>query len=128
MRNNSKAGEVRPADARVTIILCALLVTLVALVFSPTLGAGFVDYDDNAYVYDNPKITAGLSVEGVVWAFAHIHAENWHPVTTISHMLDVQVYGLNPWGHHLTNVLLHALAAVLLFLALTRLIETGIKN
>ena len=55
------------------------------------------------------------------WAFTHVHAANWHPLTTISHMLDCQLYGLHPWGHHLTNILLHAVAAILLFLALRQL-------
>jgi tetratricopeptide (TPR) repeat protein len=97
------------------------LAGIVLFVFWPTLGAGFLNYDDNDYVYENPKITAGLTFAGIGWAFTHFHASNWHPLTTISHMLDCQVYGLQPWGHHLTNVLLHATAAILLFRALLRL-------
>ena len=60
-----------------------------------------------------PHVTGGLTVAGVRWAFTHIHAANWHPLTTISHMMDCQLYGLQPWGHHLTNVILHALATAI---------------
>src|SRR5207248_981445 len=58
---------------------------------------------------------------GVAWAFSHVHAYNWHPLTTLSHMLDCEIYGVRPYGHHLTNILLHALAAMRLFLALQHL-------
>jgi len=104
-----------------TIIISVLLVAVVWIVFGQTLGHEFVNYDDDQYVYDNPRITNGLSLERIGWAFTHVHADNWHPLTTISHMLDCQLYGLQPWGHHLTNVLLHTAAAIFLFLALWRL-------
>src|SRR5438477_4277004 len=108
----------------VTGIICLLLVAIVWIVFGQTLRHEFVNYDDDQYVYDNLRITDGLSLDGVQWAFTHVHADNWHPLTPISHMLDCQLYGLNPWGHHLTNVLLHAAAAVFLFLALRELTNT----
>ncbi len=101
-----------------TGIICIFLVAAVGIAFGQTLRHDFVNYDDNDYVYENPRITSGLTFNGIEWAFTHVHAANWHPLTTLSHMLDVQLYGLDPWGHHLTNVLLHAMAAVLLFLAL----------
>lgn len=104
-----------------TGIICFLLVAIVWIVFGQTLGHEFVNFDDPQYVYENPKITNGLSLEGIGWAFTHVHSDNWHPLTTISHMLDCQLYGLQPWGHHLTNVLLHSAAAVVLFLALLEL-------
>jgi len=94
------------------------------VVFGQTLGHGFVNYDDGEYVYNNPAITSGLTLGGIQWAFTHAVAANWHPLTTISHMLDCQLYGLQPSGHHLTNVLLHGAAAVLLFLALRQLTGT----
>jgi Flp pilus assembly protein TadD len=102
-------------------ILCSLLVVIVFLVFGQTIGHQFINYDDPEYVYENPRITSGLGVDGIEWAFTHVHAGNWHPLTTISHMLDCELYGVKPWGHHLTNVFLHALTAVLLFLALREL-------
>jgi tetratricopeptide (TPR) repeat protein len=95
-----------------------LLVSITWLVFGQTLGHDFVNFDDHAYVYDNPLVTKGISVDGVIAAFVHSHARNWHPLTTISHMLDCQLYGLKAGGHHCTNVLLHTVAVLLLFAVL----------
>lgn len=103
-----------------TLVCCSLAV-LVWFAFGQAIHHDFVNYDDDEYVYANPKVRAGLTWKGVQWAFTHIHASNWHPLTTISHMLDCQIYGLQPWGHHLTNIILHAAATILLFLALCRL-------
>jgi Tfp pilus assembly protein PilF len=111
-------------DRLVTGIISVVLAAIVWVVFSQTLGHGFVNYDDGDYVYNNPVIISGLTLRGIQWAFTHAHAANWHPLTTISHMLDCQLYGLQPGGHHLTNVLLHGAAAVLLFLALQQLTGT----
>jgi len=93
-------------------------VTIAWLVFGQTLRHDFVNYDDQEYVYQNTNITHGISMGGVRWAFTHLHAQNWHPLTTISHMLDCDFYGLKPAGHHFTNVLLHTVAVLLLFFAL----------
>lgn len=101
--------------------VCLLLALIVAIVFGQSVGFEFVNYDDDLYVYDNSIVANGLSFHAVEWAFTHAHAQNWHPLTTISHLLDCQLYGLQPWGHHLTNLLLHASAAIFLFLALLRL-------
>src|SRR6266568_5189320 len=88
------------------------------MVFGRTLWDDFVNYDDPRYVYQNTTITSGLSIDGIAWAFTHIHSENWHPLTTMSHMLDCQLYGLKAGGHHFTNVLLHTVAVLLLFVVL----------
>jgi protein O-mannosyl-transferase len=88
------------------------------MVFGQTLGDDFINYDDQNYVYENTKITGGLNMAGIAWAFSHVHAQNWHPLTTISHMLDCQLYGLKAGGHHFTNVLLHTVAVLLLFAVL----------
>jgi protein O-mannosyl-transferase len=107
--------EREAVGSRVFLGICLLLAALTWGVFGQTLGHQFVDYDDPGYVYENPDITAGITTNGLLAAFAHPHARNWHPLTTISQMLDCQLYGLNPAGHHLTNVLLHAAAVLLLF-------------
>ena len=107
-----------------TIGICLFLAALTWLVFGQTLRHDFINYDDPRYVYENTKITSGVSLSGIAWAFTHIHSMNWHPLTTISHMLDCQVYGLKPGGHHFTNVLLHIVAAILLFLALQQMTGT----
>ena len=86
--------------------------------FGQTLRHDFVAYDDDKYVYANPIVTNGITVRGIAWAFTHSHASNWHPITTISHMLDCQLFGLKPGRHHFGNILLHSAAVVLLFLVL----------
>ena len=98
--------------------ICVFLAVITLAVFGQTLRHGFVNYDDDTYVYDNPHVAQGLSWKGIAWAFTHSVNSNWHPLTVISDMLDCQLYGLNAGGHHLTNVLLHAVAVVLLFLVL----------
>src|ERR1700759_237989 len=100
---------------------CLLLASLTWFVFGQTIGFQFVDFDDADYILKNPHVAGGLTSSGILWAFTHVHSANWHPLTWISHMVDCQIFGLNPWGHHLTNVLLQAVAAVLLFIALRRL-------
>jgi protein O-mannosyl-transferase len=101
--------------------VCLFLAAIIWVVFGQTLHHQFVNYDDDDYVYKNPEVTQGLTPQGIVWAFTHFYASNWHPLTWISHMLDCQFYGLNPGGHHLTNVLLHITTAILLFLVLQRM-------
>ncbi len=101
--------------------VCIFLVAMIWAVFGQTLRYGFVNFDDEKYVYENPDVTAGLSLKGIAWAFTHVHAANWHPLTWISHMLDCQFYGLNPGGHHFTNILLHTTSTLLLFLVLRRM-------
>jgi protein O-mannosyl-transferase len=104
-----------------TVGICLSLAVLTWLVFGQTLWHDFINYDDPRYVYENTKITGGLRISGIAWAFTHIHSLNWHPLTTISHMLDCQLYGLKAGWHHFTNVFLHTLAAMLLFLALQQM-------
>ena len=93
--------------------VCGLLMLAVALVFGQTARHDFINLDDDDYVGDNPPVARGFTAQGIVWAFTHVHSNNWHPLTWLSHMLDCQLYGLkHPGGHHLTNVLLHAASAV----------------
>ena len=98
-----------------------LLVAAVLLVYWPVLDADFVNYDDQAYVTENRPVTAGLVGRSLLWAFTAFEAGNWHPLTWLSHMADCQAFGLRPGGHHATSLLLHALAAVLVFVVLRRL-------
>jgi hypothetical protein len=101
--------------------VCIFLAAITFAVFGQTLRHEFVNYDDDDYVSENPEVARGLTLKGIVWAFTHVHAFNWHPLTWFSHMLDCQFYGLNPGGHHLTNILLHTATAILLFLVLRRM-------
>ncbi len=104
--------------------ICAVLTAITWLIFGQTLAHKFVNYDDQIYVYENAKVAAGLSPQNVAWAFTHIVCANWHPLTVLSHMLDCQLFGLNPAGHHFTNVLLHTIAVILLFLVLRQMTES----
>ena len=98
-----------------------LLITLALLPYLQTLGHDFVNYDDNFYVSENPHVQQGLTLNGIVWAFTTFKGGNWHPLTWLSHMLDVSVWGNKPGGHHFTNVILHAANTLLLFLIFSRL-------
>ncbi len=101
--------------------VCLVLAAITFAVFGQTLRHEFVNFDDNVYVYDNPVVARGLTRNGIVWAFTSIHASNWHPLTWLSHMLDCQLYGLHPGGHHLTNVFLHTATVIALFLVLRQM-------
>ena len=92
-----------------------LLAGLSLAVFSQTIQYKFVNFDDDIYVYNAPVIQAGPTLKGIATAFTSPHAGNWHPLTTFSHMLDCGLYGLNAGGHHVTNVVLHTIAVLLLF-------------
>jgi protein O-mannosyl-transferase len=122
----AKARRRKAAGTRgLSLGVCLFLIAITWLVFGQTLGHEFVNFDDHVYVYENPVITGGLTLPGIIWAFTHSHARNWHPLTTISHMLDCQLFGLNAGGHHFTNVVLHTIAVVLLFLVLRDMTSGG---
>src|SRR5437867_6092456 len=101
--------------------VCLVLALLTWALFWPVADHEFVNYDDNLYVTDNSKVEEGLTFRGVVWAFTTLDACNWHPLTWLSHMLDVTLFGQKPGGHHLTNVAFHAANALLLFLLMKRM-------
>jgi protein O-mannosyl-transferase len=101
--------------------VCVFLALAVWLIYGQTLHYDFVNYDDEDYVTKNAQVSRGVTPSGIVWAFAHMHSANWHPLTWISHMVDCQFYGLNPGGHHFTNLLLHAANAILLFFLLRQM-------
>lgn len=109
-----------------TIAIGLVLLTLVA--YEPVRNADFVNLDDHVYITQNPVVRAGLSASGVVWAFQAGYAANWHPLTWLSHMLDVSLWGLEPGAHHLTNLVLHATSVVLLFLLLRRMTGESWKS
>lgn len=110
----------RTMDPFVRRAAIALGVITLAL-FLPATGHEFVHTDDDLYVTAQPMAQQGLRVESIVWAFTNVSAANWQPITWLSHMLDCQLYGLQPRGHHFTSVLLHSANAVILFLLLWRL-------
>lgn len=106
------------------------LLALVLAAYLPSLQNGFVGLDDPLHVTENPHVLAGLTLEGIAWALSNTHAGYWLPLTFISHMLDVQVFGLNPAGHHAVNLILHCVNVLLLFsclLALTKFIQVSAR-
>jgi tetratricopeptide (TPR) repeat protein len=103
------------------ILVVLGLAIAVAIVFGQTASFDFVTLDDPEYVTENPHVKRGLTADGLRWAFSSLDASNWHPLTWLSHMADCEMHGLDAGGHHLSNVVLHAAAAILLFLALRSL-------
>lgn len=109
-------GRLTARDAGVALALAVLT----GLIFSRALGGGFVEFDDNVYVTLNPWVQGGLSTEGLRQAWTRTVGSNWHPLTMISHQVDCHLFGLDPRGHHLTSVVLHALNTALVYLLWTR--------
>ena len=98
------------------ISICILLVIATFIAYMQVLEYGFItSFDDTEYLTSNWNIKAGLTKESIVWAFSTSYASNWHPVTWLSHMLDYEFYGLEPFGHHLTSLLFHIINTLLLF-------------
>jgi tetratricopeptide (TPR) repeat protein len=112
---NSQAGK---APRYLSLLLAFLLAMATFALYLPSLQNGFINYDDPAYVTKNLHVQQGITLESISWAFKATVEANWHPLTWISHMVDFQLFQLNPGGHHLTNLLLHILNVVLLFLLL----------
>src|SRR5580698_3831230 len=111
-----------------SLIISVLLFVATLILYIPAFNNGFVNYDDPAYVTSNPHVLQGLSWSNVKWAFTATVEANWHPVTWISHMADVQLFGTNPRGHHVVSVLLHALNVVLLFFILRMATGSGLRS
>lgn len=101
-----------------------ILPALAMLTFTAFCQVGqhdFVNYDDPLYVYRNSKLAQGLTTAGITWSFTALQVSNWHPLTWLSYLVDYELYGLRPGGYHLTNLLLHIAATLLLFSALRRM-------
>ena len=107
-----------PPSQRSTFLISLLLAAAIIAVYAPVRNHEFVNFDDDVYVTENSLVQNGLTWEGVERIFAEPMNGFWHPVTLLSHMLDVQLFGLHPGGHHLVNLLLHIINSILLFLAL----------
>jgi Flp pilus assembly protein TadD len=110
--------EAHRAGVAKDLLTAAALFLVVAAVFWPAIGNGFLVYDDSEYVTENVWVSEGLTLPGIGWAATTLHAGNWHPLTWISHMADATLFGMRPAGHHLVSVLLHAASTALLFLFL----------
>lgn len=121
-RDSSSSPSTPISEVRLKVVICVLLAAITLAAYWQVFGFEFITgYDDKYYVVDNPFVNSGLSLQNLKWAFTTFHCANWHPLTWISHMLDSQIYGLNPAGHHATNLLFHAANALILFLLLCRI-------
>jgi tetratricopeptide (TPR) repeat protein len=110
-----------PSRKQLTLAICFGLAAGTLALYFPILSHGFVNFDDDAYITENSHVNHGLSWAGIAWAFKSGYASNWHPLTWISHMVDCQLFGLNPAGHHLMNLLFHTANTLLLFILLNQL-------
>ena len=106
----------RKKELRKEVYICVFIVLATISVYGKIYTHDFIGYDDDKYVTQNYYVGQGLSKESVIWAFSSTHASNWHPITWLSHMLDVKLFGLNPGAHHLTNLFFHLCNSLLLFI------------
>jgi len=109
------------ADTSLRSLVAVFLVGATVVVFLPVLDNGFICLDDGKYVTGNRRLLGGFTPENVLWSFTTFHAANWHPVTWLSHLLDVRLFGMHPRGHHLVSLLIHAVNVLLCFLVVRRL-------
>jgi Tfp pilus assembly protein PilF len=124
--HDDSSARLRPRKQRAYAVwaICGVLLLAVAFVFGQSARFGFVNFDDGLYIYDNAAVTAGLTLDGIARAFTTAGpGGEWYPLTMLSHMLDVELFGLSPGPHHAINVLLHAVSALILFLAMLRMTD-----
>ncbi len=114
-------GAGSASSGRMIIFICLALAAATLAIYAQTATHGYVAYDDDQYVYQNPWVKAGLTGSNVAWAFTTFFYANWHPLTWISYMLDSSLFGLSPGAQHLVNVAFHLASTLLLFLALARM-------
>ena len=110
--------DIKSKKLLVIILILFLLIVCVIITYHQMINFNFVGYDDEIYITENKHMKEGVTLKGAAWALTTFHGSNWHPITWISHMLDCELYCLNPSGHHLTNLQLHILNTLLLFLLL----------
>jgi protein O-mannosyl-transferase len=109
-------------------VLVLAIATLAAVCYLPLLDNGFINYDDDLYVTENPNVQQGLGAASLGWAFCSTYAANWHPLTWISHMVDWRLFGANAAGHHATSLVLHILNALLVFLVFDGMTNSPVKS
>lgn len=109
------------SDRHLKLMISLLLTLVIIIAYGQVKNFDFVGYDDQCYVSENNHVQEGITVDGITWAFTTFHAANWHPLTWLSHMLDCELFGLNPMGHHWTNLIFHVVNTILLFLLLKRM-------
>ena len=111
----------KTSNRHLVFLICAVLAAAVFIVYGQVRHNGFVNYDDQTYITENSHINGGITIPSVIWAFTAFHFYMWHPLTSLSHMLDCQLFGLDPSWHHIVNLLFHTVNTLLLFWVLQRM-------
>ena len=124
----SVPSERSPSSPSLRWLLAAALVAAVVAIYWQTTSFEFVNLDDGLYLVENPHVNTGVSTENVRWAFTTGHAANWHPLTWISHQVDVSLFGMAPGAHHAVSMAWHALNALLLFALMRALTGSSWKS
>ncbi len=109
------------AGSSSVVVIAAVLALITLAVYMPARSNNFISFDDDSYITENPHIKDGITLNALKWAFTEHYSYNYHPLTWVTHMVDVSLYGLKPQGHHLTNVFFHVINVVIVFLTLTYL-------
>lgn len=107
-----------PDTKFLSLLLGLLLIIATLFVYWQIKHHDFINFDDNEYITENQNVLQGITLKGLVWAFTEFHSNNWHPLTWLSHMMDVEMFGGDPGGHHLVNLFLHSINSLLLFYVL----------
>ena len=108
-------------DRHLKLIISLFLILAIIIAYGQVRNFDFVDFDDGSYITKNIHVQKGLTIESLIWPFTTFHSANWHPITWLSHMLDYELYGLSPMGHHWTNVQFHIANTLLLFFILFKM-------
>lgn len=103
------------------IFFLLALAAATLLIYAQVRHFEFINYDDTEYVTENLTVRGGLTIDGIVWAFTTVHAGNWHPLTWLSHMLDVSLFGMDPGSHHIMNLIIHVLNTILVFVVFAKM-------
>jgi Flp pilus assembly protein TadD len=111
----------KPLHKNISLLVYGFLVITALAAYWPVLKCEFVKYDDDKYVTENPHVRQGITYDSVIWAFTTPHYHMWHPLTSLTNLLDYQLFGLNPTWHHLTSLLFHIASTLLLFGILKRM-------
>lgn len=119
-RKTTVESREKPLSFKNVVLVSLVLIAVNLIIYAPTWQHTFLHYDDPFYVSENAEVSQGLTGHGITWAFTSSHSANWHPLTWLSHMLDVQLFGMRAGPHHIINVLLHIANSLLLFWLLFR--------
>ena len=114
MINKNMGKTIKNSTLLRAVIVYSIIILATLCLYLPVNDFDFIDYDDDTYVFQNPRVLGGLTLKNILWSLTSIEVSNWHPLTWISHMTDIQIFGLNAGGHHLTSLGFHILNSVLL--------------